>query len=524
MDSERLVVELARNKIDAEIAVLKEHIRALHTRRNCLASISRFPPDVITRIFGWFQQLYNNSGRFCPTHENFLSLSPSLSQEYLPRHYPKWTIVTHVCQHWRQIALSPKSKRLWDIVSFTPPAYGAEAFNRLGSQVPFYLIQSGYSDPTLWTSIARECHRIRFICNSGSHLVDFDKPMPLLEHVKIATCTLSPCIISPSLQTLMLSRCDFTWEWPALPHITALEIVDPVQKVSFDSFLVILFGSPQLKHLTIENLSPADSQPHDLKPVIPSPLLPRLSHLRTRKWQFSADLLTHLRFTDDFEIQLEAGRITADSVPLIMQALNRILLESSKTITCVRLGTGSEGCTINLIDNSWYHISVALDPQHHGEQNLSSCAKYLSVLPLDKLEALNCGSNIFDDPVLWMESGVGQLSSLRRVIVGLGSQSFLEYIANDYEEYKKSRGQRRLSFTSLQSVELRRVHFTRELKNSVCNALAGRDRAGYRLKKFVAESSTGEMVKAAEKQLQKYVDHVGVYPVGGSRFYGACRR
>ncbi|TFK58885.1 hypothetical protein BDN72DRAFT_966221 [Pluteus cervinus] len=507
MDSERVLVAVSRDKIDAEIAILKERIRALRTERNRLAPISRLPPNVLTEIFTWLQQLC--FGQFY-----------TLRAERLQKDALKWIIVTHISQHWRQIAFSSSSKSLWDVIAFTSTfresRYATESFNRLGSKLPFYLIHdSWFKDPMLWAAIARECHRVRFLRDGvgSSVLVDFNQPMPLLEDVEIQcqfnrTCIISPFIISPSLRTLVLSRCDFTWYWPALPHLTTLEISEPIQKVSFDCFLVILFGSPRLEHLIIRHIFPTSlgSQPRDLSPVEPSPLLPRLSSLHAES-HFSANLLPHLRFTDNFSIHLtDEGHITAGSVPLIMNTLKCILLESSKAIRHVHLrAQGLEyGCSLGLLHAEKWFIYLRLNPWHQGRQDFGSLAKSLSILPLDRMEELD--TNVFDNPVLWKESNLGQLPSLRQLRLNGGA--FLEYIAEDYEAYKKAHGQRSLSFTSVHDVDIRGTHFTLDLKNSVCDALAGRDRLGYRFKHFVVQFATREMAKASVKEFRKYVDHV----------------
>ncbi|TFK60841.1 hypothetical protein BDN72DRAFT_727509, partial [Pluteus cervinus] len=116
--------------INAEIAALKERIRALRTERNRLAPISRCPPDVLMRIFSWVQELY-----LCGAY----SLHSNRSWFPGGDNYLKWTIVTHVSQHWRQIALSPNSQSLWNVIPLGRLEYATESFNRLGSR-PIFLI------------------------------------------------------------------------------------------------------------------------------------------------------------------------------------------------------------------------------------------------------------------------------------------------------------------------------------------------------------------------------------------------
>ncbi|KAI0284067.1 hypothetical protein BC826DRAFT_894091, partial [Russula brevipes] len=66
--------------------------RALLTHRNTLAPISILPPEVLARIF------------------HLVAVLPWHKLESL-----KWISVTHVCRHWRQVALDDSS--LWARIS-----------------------------------------------------------------------------------------------------------------------------------------------------------------------------------------------------------------------------------------------------------------------------------------------------------------------------------------------------------------------------------------------------------------------
>ncbi|TFK62433.1 hypothetical protein BDN72DRAFT_777086, partial [Pluteus cervinus] len=88
------VLKHARAKIDAEIQVLQDRIRSLRSSRNTLAPIHRLPPEVMTQIFMWVQLLYRGTLERNAIDAAFL---------------PKWIRATHVCQHWRGVALSSKA-------------------------------------------------------------------------------------------------------------------------------------------------------------------------------------------------------------------------------------------------------------------------------------------------------------------------------------------------------------------------------------------------------------------------------
>ncbi|TFK60833.1 hypothetical protein BDN72DRAFT_828670 [Pluteus cervinus] len=499
MDSEGTIVALARDKIDAEIIALKERIRALRTERNRLAPISRCPPEVLAEIFVWFQQTY---------------LGKLYTSRDFPSNYRKWVVVTHVSQHWRQIALSFKS--LWNVIPVRWLGYATESLNRLGP-MPMLVVGNetrwGVDYTPLWESIATECHRIRFLRGVvGSSVANFNQPMPFLEHVEITSkCDLSPSVISPSLRTLVLSGCDFTWNWPALPHLTTLEIFDPANRISFDRFVDILQNSPDLKRLAIKNIfrAPTTSSPKDFKPSQPSLLLPQLRYFRSGRSQFSLDLLSQLRFTDRFSIDIHAGEISAGSVPRAMQVFNRILLGSSMTIRVLHLiSEYGPRFTLALRERPTYTstcIDFSFDPPTQGEIP-GSYAKHLTILPLDEVDELM--TNVMRGSTMWKDSGFGQLPNLRNINVQDTGHTFLEHITKDYEEFKESRNHGTLSFSSLQEVKMGKLQFGRELKYPVCAALAGREKAGYRFKKLVI--SSGQVSEDSAKQLQKYVDRVEV--------------
>ncbi|KDQ51403.1 hypothetical protein JAAARDRAFT_140488, partial [Jaapia argillacea MUCL 33604] len=86
--------------IDSEIAAHLESIRQLCTKRNSLVPISRLPPEVLASIF--VQHVAQNDLR-SPL------LSSGCSADW-------WIAVTHVCKHWREVALA--TPMLWCSLPF----------------------------------------------------------------------------------------------------------------------------------------------------------------------------------------------------------------------------------------------------------------------------------------------------------------------------------------------------------------------------------------------------------------------
>lgn len=97
------LVERCRALIDQDLAALAESMRVLHSRRNCLAHISCLPPEILVTVFRHFE-----------SSEDHTSTSHH-------RGAPICLILTHVCKHWRQLALDCPT--LWTSVSCVSPRW-----------------------------------------------------------------------------------------------------------------------------------------------------------------------------------------------------------------------------------------------------------------------------------------------------------------------------------------------------------------------------------------------------------------
>ncbi|TFK58923.1 hypothetical protein BDN72DRAFT_806305, partial [Pluteus cervinus] len=102
--------EVAFQKIDEEIAALRESIRALSTFRNTFTPVYRLPPEILTRIF------------------SFLGNSPVKNPSFI------WIVATRVSQHWRNVALT--SPGLWSHISSSYPKRIREELLDLSKAAP----------------------------------------------------------------------------------------------------------------------------------------------------------------------------------------------------------------------------------------------------------------------------------------------------------------------------------------------------------------------------------------------------
>ncbi len=92
------VHDAAVSSIDKEIGAARQHIRFLLSRRNTLMPVSALPPELLSRIF----------------HHHALQEPPCFHKQKLG-----WIGVTHVCRHWRHVALNDSS--LWARIGGVSP-------------------------------------------------------------------------------------------------------------------------------------------------------------------------------------------------------------------------------------------------------------------------------------------------------------------------------------------------------------------------------------------------------------------
>ncbi|KAG1861705.1 hypothetical protein F4604DRAFT_1787914 [Suillus subluteus] len=98
------LVEQCRTDIDKDIAALVASLSILRSRRNTLASVFSLPPEILVMIFTYTAE-----------DANF-----NIYADIIPRSTgtPTSMIVTHVCRHWRQVALECPS--LWTFIDHLP--------------------------------------------------------------------------------------------------------------------------------------------------------------------------------------------------------------------------------------------------------------------------------------------------------------------------------------------------------------------------------------------------------------------
>ena len=260
--------EHLQQAIDAEIKSLEESIRVLRLHRNALAPISSLPAEVITTIFS-ILRIPISSSPLTP-------LTPCEKPDHLP-----WLRITHVCHHWREIALN--QPRFWSHLRFSnfSSAGAAEILARAKTvplhweaKVPAHWDDARFSafQKELYTHASHICHldisveSFRF----PKMLEGLVSPAPTLEYLSLEgfpTQAISPGIpipdtlfdgTTPRLSCFKLRNFDISWKSPLLKGLRYLEIHSPSAdaRPSLSVWLDALDEMPQLKMLILYAASP----------------------------------------------------------------------------------------------------------------------------------------------------------------------------------------------------------------------------------------------------------------------------
>ncbi|KDQ51397.1 hypothetical protein JAAARDRAFT_41247 [Jaapia argillacea MUCL 33604] len=264
--------------IDSDIAAHLESIRQLCTKRNSLVPVSRLPPEVLANIF---VQHASQTGLSSPPISSGCSVD--------------WIAVTHVCRHWREVALA--TPRLWCSLPFQRPKWVPEMIVRsrlapLHVTVNRRTMTSQYPRPLPQIHSALEhMSRIRSLVlelpASDLRTLSLSPPAPALNTLTLfnwGTRNTFPIpedafgLVTPSLRRLDLTGCTPSWGSPMFNGLTSLRVknnsVAESGRPTFTRLLEILSGNPQLESLAlIDCLSSPSSDSHPRNPAVRLPML-----------------------------------------------------------------------------------------------------------------------------------------------------------------------------------------------------------------------------------------------------------
>ncbi|KIK01161.1 hypothetical protein K443DRAFT_576640 [Laccaria amethystina LaAM-08-1] len=253
-------VDVARRRIDQDIERLEGAIRALKSRRNSLAGISRFPTEILSRIF------------ICCAATCERGEPAQLTMD--------WVKVTHVSRHWRTVAIG--CPRLWTTLVFTQPRWVEEMLKR-SKMAPLVIDARVGSKSTEAVQLAMDhISRVRelsIVCPSASSLgklfSSVPRAAPMLQILVLST-TINyyadpfrdkysiPTELfsddSSQLRRLELIHCNLDWTSHLLKGLTHLKIHDtaPGTRPSTSLFLDVLEQLPTLTVLDLKDALPSD--------------------------------------------------------------------------------------------------------------------------------------------------------------------------------------------------------------------------------------------------------------------------
>ena len=249
----------SRRLIDFDISRHEKDIQELKTRRNTFAFISCLPPEIICGIF----LLVRDEAT------NWMPLG--------------WIRVSHVCRHWRNMALTCPS--LWTCLPLRESRWTEEMLKR--SKMASLIVRPNGRNPSVSTSTMKMAlsHILRIkelrlhIQELGNNLQEvissLPKCAPRLEILQLSMGTHlhhpfgrndtgripeDTLCETPRLRQLELSHCEFSWNSQLLSGLTHLTLnrVPSNARPSSTQFMDALRSSPNLQLLDLQVCFPVD--------------------------------------------------------------------------------------------------------------------------------------------------------------------------------------------------------------------------------------------------------------------------
>ena len=289
------LVQQARAQIDEEISARHLAVRALFTKRNALAPISRLPDELLATVFIFYARQH---------HISEWAKVKTFSSP--PTRIPPWVRVSYVCRHWRMVALGCPT--LWTYVFFFSRRWMTMLLQRsqiAPLRVRLDLIDSDgnrRSSPMLEMLLEHlprmeEFHIRGLSADVAPKIISklivaapllqsihitglFNNLRPLASlDVSLLTLPVAFSRTTPKLRSLDLSRLDIAWNSLALTEITSLRLSSVPRPHTMQQLSSILSQMPHLTNLELEDVLPQVPSPFQdaLTEKITLPYLLRLS-------------------------------------------------------------------------------------------------------------------------------------------------------------------------------------------------------------------------------------------------------
>ncbi|KAI0263252.1 hypothetical protein BC834DRAFT_325338 [Gloeopeniophorella convolvens] len=266
--------------VEKQIDDAERSILSMRTRRNALVLISILPPELLARIF----------------HFHALNHPPLMDGEL-----SGWIIDTHVCRHWRQVALGDGS--LWgDIKGFPARNRWIPEMVARSKDAPLNISLLDPPDQRLLSIFLRHLPRIRELALPGlgpsQAGEDFTRKIltheaPILERFTLGLLGDGSPIVpnqvrlfrgsgAPRLREMTLYHVNLTWSsFPRSP-LTRLNVrlspgVPGMPSLgSFEHLMDVLAGCPTLEHLSLHHCLPSTSSTRNRLSTVNLPKLHKL--------------------------------------------------------------------------------------------------------------------------------------------------------------------------------------------------------------------------------------------------------
>ncbi|KIJ65644.1 hypothetical protein HYDPIDRAFT_110775 [Hydnomerulius pinastri MD-312] len=237
-------------RIEKKIAALYSARSTLRTGRSQLSSISRLPPEILAAIFVQYARIW------CSSFQGETRIPP-------------WVGVSHVCRHWRAVALDCPT--LWAHLFFSSRRWTEELIVR-SKNVPLIV----HINRTLNVAPSNDffanvqkalmhIERIQVLHINSSKPALFElfskpAPAPLLRSLVISTIAIFPGDLSldlddvlhpetPGLRALQLFSCDITSSSPFISGLRSLILIDPPSLLTIPELSRLLRRMPHLVDL-----------------------------------------------------------------------------------------------------------------------------------------------------------------------------------------------------------------------------------------------------------------------------------
>jgi hypothetical protein len=420
--------------IDKRIQEASRVVQSLKTLRNAKSAINTFPSELLVYIFSFLKS--NLSGYTDPLVATYIR----------PYSIRESIFFTHVCTHWRRLALNTPS--LWSDFTFTHKDWTPIMLARSGA-VPL-TISLVNSNRELSTQLLSHINRIRYLkfhrrpLNDSDWFFHLTGRAPLLETLDIAIPDVLPNVsrtlpsslfdgYAPKLRYVKLQGLILPWSSVATVlsnvqhlHISLRPTDDQIKTMEDVSALFTTLSSlSQLQTLALDGVFPSTllkPQRHFGRVGLPSltnlSLKDSIQAIAFSVWHFDHPNLRRIELIAD-----AYGQFSEKDTDACLQVSNYLVghyverkdAPTPRALTFARLG-GDRRIAIGISsDESGYleELNSELPPNcelsalipwisHKATKSIMSLIK--RVLPLDDLRSLSVGDMIFKDSFISVSS------------------------------------------------------------------------------------------------------------------------